>query len=144
MPVFVCRLLRGWVGGQQAHFPWGPLGFPEGSSTASLFLRSAPLALFIFSQFISIIASTHDFSRSLLNRLLGPGSHLFLLLFLSLTFSSSSWTYRWGRLAVIVLENQPSTGKWPFSESASGPIHVSSRMDMSDTGLPLGLSDTVE
>ncbi|KAI4555600.1 hypothetical protein MJG53_019290 [Ovis ammon polii x Ovis aries] len=47
---------------------------------------------------------------------------------------------KWGRLAVIVLENQPSTGKWPFSESASGPIHVSSRMDMSDTGLPLGLS----
>ena len=33
---------RGWVGRQQAHLSLGPLGFAEGSSTASLFLRSAP------------------------------------------------------------------------------------------------------
>ena len=30
--------------GQQAHLSWGPLGFAEGSSTASLFLQSAPLS----------------------------------------------------------------------------------------------------
>ena len=41
-PLIVCRLPRGWVGGQQAHLSSGPLGFAEGSSTASLFLRSAP------------------------------------------------------------------------------------------------------
>ena len=28
--------LRGWVGGQQAHLSSGPLGFAEGSFTASL------------------------------------------------------------------------------------------------------------
>ena len=33
---------RGWVGGQQAHLSLGPLGFAEGSSTAYLFLGSAP------------------------------------------------------------------------------------------------------
>ena len=38
----VSRSLRGWVAGQQAHLSSGPLGFAEGSSTASLFLRSAP------------------------------------------------------------------------------------------------------
>ena len=37
-----CRSPRGWVGGQQAHLSSGPLGFAEGSSTASLFLRGAP------------------------------------------------------------------------------------------------------
>ena len=38
-----CLLLAlGCVGGQQAHLSLGPLGFAEGSSTASLFLRSAP------------------------------------------------------------------------------------------------------
>ena len=41
--VMVSRLQRGWVGGQQAHLSSGPLGIAEGSSTASLFLRSAPL-----------------------------------------------------------------------------------------------------
>ena len=40
--LIVSRLQRGWVGGQQAHLSSGPLGFAEGSSTASLFLRSAP------------------------------------------------------------------------------------------------------
>ena len=44
-----CRVLLslarrgGWVGGPQAHLSSGPLGFAEGSSTASLFLWSAPL-----------------------------------------------------------------------------------------------------
>ena len=33
---------RGWVGGQQAHLSSGPLGFAEGSSPASLFLRRTP------------------------------------------------------------------------------------------------------
>ena len=33
---------RGWVGRQQAHLSSGPLGFAEESSTASLFLWSAP------------------------------------------------------------------------------------------------------
>ena len=33
---------KGWVGRQQAHLSSGPLGFGEGSSTASLFLRSTP------------------------------------------------------------------------------------------------------
>ena len=33
---------RGWVGGQQAHLSSGPISFAEGSSTASLFLRSTP------------------------------------------------------------------------------------------------------
>ena len=37
-----CLSPRGWVGRQQAHLSSGPLGFAEGSSTASLFLRSAP------------------------------------------------------------------------------------------------------
>ena len=40
--LIVSRLPRGWVGGQQAHLSLGPLGFAEGSSTASLFLRSTP------------------------------------------------------------------------------------------------------
>ena len=40
--LIVSRLPRGWVGGQQAHLSSGPLGFAEGSSTASLFLQSAP------------------------------------------------------------------------------------------------------
>ena len=40
--LIVCLSPRGWVGRQQAHLSWGPLGFAEGSSTASLFLRSAP------------------------------------------------------------------------------------------------------
>ena len=38
----VSRSPRGCVGGQQAHLSSGPLGFAEGSSTASLFLQSAP------------------------------------------------------------------------------------------------------
>ena len=33
--------------GQQAHLSSGPLGFAEGSSTASLFLRSAPHRLML-------------------------------------------------------------------------------------------------
>ena len=36
---------RGWVGKQQAHLSLGPLGFAEGSSTAFLFLWSAPRRL---------------------------------------------------------------------------------------------------
>ena len=42
LPLVVSVLPRGWVGRQQAHLSSGPLGFAEGSSTASLFLRSAP------------------------------------------------------------------------------------------------------
>ena len=41
-PVWLSLSARGWVGGQQAHLSSGLLGFAEGSSTASLFLRSAP------------------------------------------------------------------------------------------------------
>ena len=38
-----CLLLRrGWVGGQQAHLSSGPVGFAEGSSTASLFCGAPP------------------------------------------------------------------------------------------------------
>ena len=40
--LIVSRSLRGWVGRQQAHLSSGPLGFAEGSSTASLFLWSDP------------------------------------------------------------------------------------------------------
>ena len=40
-PLIVSSWPRGWVGRQQAHLSSGPLGFAEGSSTASLFLRSA-------------------------------------------------------------------------------------------------------
>ena len=47
--LIVFRLRRGWVGGQQAHLSSGPLGFAEGSSTASLFLRSAPRSYFQIS-----------------------------------------------------------------------------------------------
>ena len=39
---FVSRSLRGWVGGQHAHFPSGPLRSVKGCSTASLFLWSTP------------------------------------------------------------------------------------------------------
>ena len=42
LPLVVSVLPRGWVGRQQAHLSSGPLGFAEGSSTASLFLWSAP------------------------------------------------------------------------------------------------------
>ena len=50
----------GWVGGPQAHLSSGPLGFAEGSSTAFLFLRSAPQ---IFpSRFFQCIQSV-QFSR---------------------------------------------------------------------------------
>ena len=45
--LLVSHSLRGWVGGQQAHLSSGPLGFAEGSSTASLFLRSTPRNDFI-------------------------------------------------------------------------------------------------
>ena len=40
--LIVSCLPRGWVGGQQAHLSSGPLGFAQESSTASLFLWSAP------------------------------------------------------------------------------------------------------
>ena len=40
--LIVSRSPRGWVGREQAHLSSGPLGFGEGSSTASLFLRSTP------------------------------------------------------------------------------------------------------
>ena len=40
--VWFSRSPRARVGGQQAHLSSGPLGFAEGSSTASLFLRSNP------------------------------------------------------------------------------------------------------
>ena len=40
--LIVSRSPRGWVGGQQAHLSSGTLSFAEGSSNASLFLRSAP------------------------------------------------------------------------------------------------------
>ena len=40
--LIVSRSRRVWVGGQQAHFSSGPLSSAEGSSTAPLFLRSAP------------------------------------------------------------------------------------------------------
>ena len=40
--LIVSRSPKGWVGRQQAHLSSGPLHFAEGSSTASLFLRSAP------------------------------------------------------------------------------------------------------
>ena len=38
----VSRSPRGWVGGQQAHLSSGPLGFAEGSSTASLSAECLP------------------------------------------------------------------------------------------------------
>ena len=41
-PLSVSSWPRGWVGRQEAHLSSGPLGFAEGSSTASLFLRSIP------------------------------------------------------------------------------------------------------
>ena len=44
--LIVSRLPRGWAGGQQAHLSSGPLGFAERSSTASLFLPSAPCSLY--------------------------------------------------------------------------------------------------
>ena len=42
VPCDCLSLAEGLGGGQQAHLSSGPLGFAEGSSTASLFLWSAP------------------------------------------------------------------------------------------------------
>ena len=56
LPMIVSLSLRGWVGRQQAHLSSRPLGFAEGSSTASLFLQSAPCKSVQFSsvQFSSV------------------------------------------------------------------------------------------
>ena len=65
-PVWLSLSARGWVGGQQAHLSSGPLGFAEGSSTASLFLRSAPrtLHLCLCFCFVNKIIYTHLFRQS--------------------------------------------------------------------------------
>ena len=42
--LIVSQSLRGWVGEQEAHLSSGPLGFAEGSSTASLSLCRVPAA----------------------------------------------------------------------------------------------------
>ena len=51
---------RGWVGGQQAHFFSGPLSSAEGSSTASLFLQSAPRIYKLVSEIIFTLIASFD------------------------------------------------------------------------------------